>query len=180
LVLRDRRITVGPISSPERPTVGLMADPNIPVATIERIDDDYFIRSSGAIRVNDVTTTNKLLVDGDRIALSQRCRMKFHLPNPASTTAVLILSGARLGRADIRQVILMDRDVLIGPSGGNHIPAEFLDETIAMFAQNGKLMCKTAKKVIVDDKPAGSSAGIPVDKQIRIGQMSFVLTKVKQ
>jgi hypothetical protein len=180
LVLRDRRITVGPISSPERPTVGLMADPNIPVATIERIDDDYFIRSSGAIRVNDVTTTNKLLVDGDRIALSPRCRMKFHLPNPASTTAVLILSGARLGRADIRQVILMDRDVLIGPSGGNHIPAEFLDETIAMFAQNGKLMCKTAKKVIVDDKPAGSSAGIPVDKQIRIGQMSFVLTKVKQ
>ena len=171
LVLRDSRVTVGPVSSSARPTIGLMADPNIPVATIERADDDYFIRSSRPIHVNNVATTNKLLVDGDRIALSSRCRMKFHLPNPASTTAILVLSGARLGRADIRNVILMDRDILIGSSGGNHILAESLDETVALFAQNDRLLCKASKKVLVDDKPVGSTAGIPVDKQIRIGQM---------
>ena len=180
LVLRDKRITVGPVSSSERPTVGLMADPNIPVATIERVEDDYFIRSTGPIRVNDMMTTNKLLADGDRIALSSRCRFKFHLPNPASTTAMLILSGARLGRADIRQVVLMDRDILVGSAGGNHIPAESLDETVAMFAQNGRLLCKTKNKILVNDQPVGSAAGLPVDKQIRIGQMSFVLTKVKE
>jgi len=180
LVLRDGRITVGPVSSSARPTVGLMADPNIPVATIERAEDDYFIRSSSPIRVNDVTTTNKLLVDGDRIALSPRCRMKFHIPNPASTTAILVLSGARLGRADIRQVILMDRDILIGPSAGNHILAEFLDETVAMYAQNGRLLCKAGEKVLVNDKPISSTASLPVDKQIRIGQISFVLTKIKE
>ena len=106
--------------------------------------------------------------------------MKFHLPNQASTTAVLDLSGARLGRADIRNVILMDRDILIGPSAGNHIPAEFLDETVTIFAQNDRLLCKTGNKVLVDNKPAGPAAGIPVDKQIRIGQMSFVLTNLKQ
>jgi len=156
-----------------------MADPNIPVATIERAEDDYFIRSSSPIRVNDVTTTNKLLIDGDRIALSPRCRMKFHIPNPASTTAMLVLSGARLGRADVRHIILMDRDILIGPSGGNHILAESLDETVTIYAQNGRLLCKAAEKVLVDDKPVGSAASLAVDKQIRIGQISFVLTKVK-
>ncbi len=179
-VLRDARITVGPVSSSARPTVGLMADPNIPVATIERAEDDYFIRSSSPVRVNDVTTTNKLLVDGDRIALSQRCGMKFNIPNPASTTATLSLSSARLGRADVRRIILMERDVLIGPTAGNHIRAEFLDETVALFAQNGRLLCKAKERILVDDKPVSSTAGLPIDKQIRIGQISLVLTALKE
>jgi predicted transcriptional regulator len=179
LVLRDSSITIGPISSSARPTVGLMADPNIPVATIERVQDDYFIRSSSPIRVNDITTNNKLLVDGDRIVLSPRCRMKFHIPNPASTTAVLTLSGARLGRADIRQIILMDRDILIGPAAGNHILAEFLEKTIAIYTQHNRLLCRASEKVLVDDKPVGSTGGLTIDKQIRIGQISFVITKQK-
>ena len=179
-VLRDGRITVGPVSSSARPTVGLMADPNLPVATIERVEDDYFIRSSKPVRVNDATTTNKLLIDGDRIALSPRCRMKFNIPNPASTTAILSLSRARLGRADVRQIILMDRDILIGPTAGNHILAEFLDETVALFAQNGRLLCKTKERILVDDKPVSSTAYLPINKQIRIGQISLVLTELKE
>ena len=177
LVLRDRCVTVGPISSSARPTVGLMAAPNIPVATIERVQDDYFIRSTSPIRVNDVATTNKLLVDGDRIVLSPRATMKFHIPNPASTTAILDLSGARLGRADIRRIILMDRDILIGPAVGNHILAEPLERTVAIYAQNNRLLCKAGENVLIDDVPVGSTAGLAVDKQLRIGQISFVLTK---
>lgn len=178
LVLRDSKVTIGPVSSSAQPLVGLMADPNLPAATIERIDDDYFIRSSSPIKVNDTTVTNKLLADGDRIALSSRCSMKFHIPNPASTTAVLQLTGTRLGRADIRDVILMGRDILIGQSRGHHITAQSLDETITMYAQNGKLLCKTREKVLVNDSPISSNEGIPVDKQVRIGQISFVITKI--
>ena len=179
LVVRDNKVTVGPISSSAQPVIGLMADPNLPVVTIERVEDDYFIHSSSPIKVNDTTVTDKLLVDGDRIALSSRCSMKFHIPNPASTTAVLQLSGSRLGRADIREVILMGRDILIGQTRGHHITAQSLDETITMYAQNGKLLCKAKEKVFVNDSPIDSSEGIPVDKQIRIGQISFVITKIK-
>jgi hypothetical protein len=178
-VLRDASITVGPISSSARPTVGLMVDPHIPAVTIERSEDDYFIRSSSPVRVNDAMTTNKLLVDSDRISLSPRCGMKFNIPNPASTTATLSLPSARLGRADVRRIILMDRDILIGPNEGSHILAESLDQTIALFAQNGKLFCKAKDKILIDDKPASSRAGLPVDKQIRIGQISLVITELK-
>ncbi len=179
-VLRDASITVGPISSSARPTVGLMVDPNIPAVTIERSEDDYFIRSSSPVRVNDATTTNKLLVDSDRISLSPRCGMKFNIPNPASTTATLSLPSARLGRADVRRIILMDRDILIGPNEGSHILAESLDQTIALFTQNGQLLCKAKDKILVNDKPVSSRAGLPVDKQIRIGQISLVLTELKE
>ena len=178
-VLRDGCVTVGPVSSSARPTVGLMAEPNLPVATIERAEDDYFIRSSKPVRVNDTTTTNKLLVDGDRIALSPRCWMKFNIPNPASTTAILSLSRARLSRGDIRQIILMDRDILVGPTLGNHILAEFLEETVALFSQNGRLLCKAKERMLIDDKPAGSTDSLPIGKHIRIGQLSLVLTEMK-
>jgi len=179
-VLRDASITVGPISSSARPTVGLMVDPNLPAVTIERSEDDYFIRSSSPVLVNDVTTTNKLLVDADRINLSPRCGMKFNIPNPASTTATLSLPSARLGRADVRRIILMDRDILIGPTEGSHILAESLDETIALFTQNGRLLCRAKDKIMVDDRQVSTTAGLPVNKQIRIGQISLVLTELKE
>jgi hypothetical protein len=179
-VLRDAGITVGPVSSSARPTVGLMVDPNLPAITIERSDDDYFIKSSSPVRVNDATTTNKLLVDSDRISLSPRCAMKFNIPNPASTTATLSLPGTRLGRADVRKIILMDRDILIGPNEGSHILAESLDETVALFTQNGRLLCRTKDKILVDDKTVSSTTGLPLNKQIRIGQISLVLTELKE
>jgi hypothetical protein len=179
-VLRDSRITVGPVSSSARPTVGLMVDPNMPAITIERSEDDYFIKSSSPVRVNDVTTTNKLLVDSDRINLSPRCGMKFNIPNPASTTATLSIPGTRLGRADVRRIILMDRDILIGSTEGSHILAESLDETVALFTQNGQLHCKAKDKILVDEKTVSSTSGLPFDKQIRIGQISLVLTELKE
>jgi hypothetical protein len=179
MVLRDGRVTMGPISSSARPTVGLMADPNLPIATIERADDDYFVRSSSPIRVNDIATSNKLLANGDRIGLSPRCGMKFGIPNPASTTATLTLSSARLGRADVRKIILMDRDILIGPNVGSHILAEALEETVTLFVQNGRLLCKARQGILVDDKPVGSTAGLPIEKHVRIGRLSLVLTELK-
>jgi hypothetical protein len=179
IILCDDSITVGPVSSSARPTVGLMVDPNMPAVTIERSEDDYFIKSSSPVRVNDATTTNKLLVDSDRINLSPRCTMKFNIPNPASTTATLSLPGTKLGRADVRRIILMDRDILIGPSEGSHILAESLDETIALFAQNGRLLCGTKDKILVDDKTVNSTAGLPLNEQITIGQISLVLTELK-
>ena len=179
-VLRDSKITVGPISSSARPAVGLMVDPNMPSVTIERSDDDYFIRSSSPVRVNDVATTDKLLVDSDRINLSPRCGMKFNIPNPASTTATLSLPAAKLGRADIRRIILMDRDILIGSTQGSHVLAESLNETVALFVQNGLLHCKAKDRIMVDDKTVNSMSGLPFDKQISIGQISMVLTELKE
>jgi len=180
IVLRDGRVTVGPVSSSARPMVGLMADPNLPVATIERSEEDYFVRSSSPISVNGTATTDKLLADGDRIALSPRCVLRFNVPNPASTTATLSLASGRLGRGDVRRIILMDRDILVGPSTGDHIVAESLNETMAMFIQNGRLVCKSKAGMLVDDRPARPGTPLPLEKQIRIGQVSLVLTELKE
>ncbi len=177
LVYRNARITVGPISSSARPTLGLMAEPDLPVVSIERVDGDYFARSDKTIDVNGQAVREKLLADGDAIALSPRCRLRFRLPNAASTTALLMLSGARLGRPDIRHIILMGRDILVGPYTNNHVQTEHLDETVTFFVQNERLLCRASQPVSVDERPMQPSVGLTVDTPIRIGTLSMVLAK---
>jgi len=176
-VVRNNSVSIGPISSSARPDVGLMAPPNMPVATIQRQDEDYFIRSADPIGVDDKMVSEKLLADGDKIALSHRCRMKFNLPNAASNTATLLLSSAKMARPDINHVILMDRDILIGPGIGNHIRSNSNsnEKSLALFVRDGRMYCRTQDNVIVDGKEFDSRNGLPLDTPIKIGRMSVVL-----
>ena len=47
--------------------LGLMAEPNLPAISIERVDADYFVRSQSAVRVNGESVTEKLLAERDGI-----------------------------------------------------------------------------------------------------------------
>ncbi|MCL5281969.1 MAG: hypothetical protein M1376_18905 [Planctomycetes bacterium] len=178
IVFREARVTVGPISSSARPMLALMADPSLPVIMIERMEGDYFIRSETPVEVNGQAVTEKLLADGDRITLSPRCSIRFHLPNPASTTAVLTVSGARLSRPDIKQLILMDRDILIGPYANDHIRTEQLKEPVALFAQNGRLLCRAKESILVDGRGFDSNVGLAMDKRVEIGKVSLVVARL--
>jgi hypothetical protein len=179
LVFREALVTLGSISSSARPTLGLMAEPDLPTVAIERVDSDYFLHADKPIEVNGEVVKEKLLADGDRLVLSPKCRMRFGLPNPASTTAVLTLSGARLSRPDIRQIILMGRDILAGPYTNNHIQTEQLEKTITFFAQNDRLLCRAEAPVAVGDQPMQSGEGLTLDTPIRVGPLSMVLVKFR-
>jgi hypothetical protein len=178
VVFRDSRVTVGPISSSGRPLLALIADPNLPLVCLERVDGDYFIRSQTPVDVNGQAVTEKLLADGDRIALSSRCRIQFHLPNPASTTAVLTVTGARLSRPDIRQIILMDRDILVGPYANNHIRTEHVKDPIALFAQNGRLLCRAHESIFVDGREFDPNVGLAVNRPVKVGRLSMVVARL--
>ena len=178
LVIPKQALTVGPISSSTRPDLGLLVNPHLPSVTIEREDEDYFLTSSETISVDNAATTRKLLNDGDRIRLSDKCRIKFNLPNAASTTATLVLSGARLPRPDINYVILMDREILIGPGCNNHIRAASLQNTVALTLQKGRLMCKNAQKQMIDSQPVAAGTSLPMNRPVKLDRLSLVLAEL--
>ena len=178
LVISGRRVTVGPISSMHRPDLGLLADANLPVISVERTDEgDYFLACQQPVEVNDRPVTGKLLADGDKIALSPRCRLRFRLPTPASTTAVLELSTARMPQADIRRVILMDRELVIGPGGAAHVRADDLPGRAVLQPGDGKLMCRTECELTRDRRPMDVAEGIPFDSPVRIGPLGMVINR---
>jgi len=176
VVFRQRRITIGTASSSRPIDLVLMAEPGLPAATVERVDEDYFLTAEQPVRVNDKPTAKKLLTSGDQIALSPRCRLKFSVPSPASTSAVLRLSGTRLPRSDARQVILLDREIILGPGSSAHIRAEQLSKPAILHIREGRLLCRAADPVTVDDRPMDVRMGIPLNAHIRVGSVSLVIT----
>jgi len=179
LVVRDRVVTIGPVSSSARPAVGLVASADIPVARIERHDDEYFLRSDERVSIGNRTVGQKLLSDGDKIALSDRCRMRFNIPNAASNTATLHLSSARMTRPDITSVILMDRDILVGPTVGDHIRTGAVSDSIAFFVRDGRIFCRTKDRIHTGTSEHDCRQGLPVDQPVRIGSLNVVIVTQK-
>ncbi len=177
LVVCKSQVTVGPISSSQPPDVGLIAEPNLRNILIERTDEDYFLHSESPISVNDKMVTEKLLADSDSIALSPRCRFKFRLPNPASTTALLALSAGHLPRADVRQILLPDREILIGPQSNCHIPTALLAEPVLLHWQNGQWFCRTKEPVLAGAAAIPRQQGLPLGTPLKTGPLSMVITE---
>jgi hypothetical protein len=178
-VLRSPVVRVGSVSSSDVPDLGLIAEPALPGATISRADEgDYFVRGA-TIAVNDqaVGQKGKLLTAGDRVALSPRCRMTFLHPSPASTSAVLDLSGARYPRSEVRRAILLDRDLIIGPGNGTHVRVEHASENIVLHVRSGRLFVESKQPVEVNGSPLDRASGIPLGAHVKVGAVSFVVSR---
>jgi hypothetical protein len=181
LVFRDPLVTIGPVSSSRAPDLGLIAEPGLPVATVERVEDDYFLRAPVAAALGGgggEAGGSRLLAAGDRITLSPRCRLTFALPNRASTSAVLDLTGARHPRADVRRVVLLDRDLVIGPGAAAHVRADHAAEPLVLHVRGGRLCCETkpGSAVAVDGRPMDRHVGIPMNAHVQASGISFVIT----
>jgi len=180
VVVRKRCVTVGPISAPQRPDVGLLAEAALPVVEFARIDEDYFVSADTPLLVNNAPFTRKLLSNGDTIALSARGRLKFAMPNAASATAVVRMAGLRLPSGDAREVILLDHALVIGPGAAAHIRMDALTAPIVLHVHDGRLVCRSGPEVIVGDHALGHGRGIPLDAHVRIGGASFTMTGMPQ
>ena len=178
LVVRPANVSVGPGSSSRRVDVGLLAEAGLATFDIERADGDYFLASQQAVTVNDRPATRKLLAHEDKIVLSPRCRLKFLMPSAASTTGILELSSARLPKGDARRVILMDRDLVIGPGNGAHIRADHLSGPAVLHWRNGRLVCRAQDIVAVDGQPPDPAVGLGLDTRVQIGNLSMMITGV--
>jgi hypothetical protein len=176
LVVRSPVVKVGPISSSVLPDVALVADATAPSVSIERMEDDYFLRAPSPVALNDRPATEGLLGGDDRIGLSPRCRFTFALPHAASTTAVLDLVGARYPRGDVRRVILLDRDLVLGPGSTSHVRVPGLASPIVLNLRNG--MLRPSVEALVGDRPLGAGEGIPVGTPVTAGGASFVISRV--
>ena len=179
LVHRGARVSIGPISSSRRPDVGVMGEAGMPVVTIVRTDEDYFLQADPPVQLNQRAATNELLHHGDRIALAPRCRMKFLRPNAASTSAVIALTGAQLGRKDVRHVAMMDRELVIGPGPSAHIRGPGLDGQVVLYLRDNRLHCRSEAPVMVGGRPVDMVGGIPMDTPVRAGDTSFVITEAR-
>jgi hypothetical protein len=148
--------------------LALMTEATAPTVTITRSDEDYFLSSAVAVGVNDRPVFSKLLCDGDCVAVGPRCRMVFRRPNAASASAVLEISGARLGGAgDARRVILMDREIIFGDAASAHVRTREVRGPAVLLASGGRLSLKAE----------GALAEVCAGEHVRVGGLGLVVTE---
>jgi hypothetical protein len=170
LVLRQPMVRIGPISGSMPADVAVMCEPGAAPLTIERVEDDYFLRTGNLGK-------GKLLASDDRLDLSPRCRLKFLVPNKVSTTAVLDLTGARLPRMEIRRIILMDQDLIIGPNSTSHVQAGAMSESMVLHVRQDRLYCQTHLPVMVKDEVADLSKPLPMGESVKTDGLCFAVTR---
>jgi hypothetical protein len=165
--------------SASRPTdLPLIVAAGSPMLTLSRSDDDYFLSSSSALAVNDRAVRSKLLASGDRIAVGPRGRVEFRRPNAASGTAVLRVSGARLPWGGVREVLLMDREIILGSSTAAHVRVgECRAPVILQSTAGGQMLCRAEETVVIDGRACGRSASVPEGAQVVVGSASFVIRR---
>ncbi len=178
LVVGNPRFIAGPVSHSNRPDIGFIMPPNHPIASFQRLDEDYMLESESAIKINDQSLDRKLLIDGDRIELSNKCRFRFHKTNPASQTAMLSLTSAKLPIPDVRHIILMDKDIIIGPHASSHIQTDLIQENLVFFLKNGQLTVRTKQAIVVGNHEIQAEEGLKMNCPIRIGTLTVVLKQL--
>ena len=102
--------------------------------------------------------------------------MSFNLPSAASTTAVLDLTGCRYPATDIRRVILLDRDVILGAGLATHIRVEDAEENVILHVRDNRLFCESKLPVEVNGAPMDRISGIAIDAHVKVGSVSFVVS----
>jgi len=90
---------------------------------------------------------------------------------------VLDLAGARLPGAAIRQVLLLDREIILGPGSSAHVRVDDLTAPVVLQRRGDGLFCRSAAEVSVDNKPAGNAADIPVGAHVSVGSLHFVVAR---
>lgn len=179
LVLRGQSCRLGPAGTSRSPDVPLMTAPDAPTVTLVRSDDAYLLTGPRPATVNSSEATHALLADGDRIGLGPRCRIQFRQPSPASVTAVLHVTGARLPWGSVRQVVLMGRELVIGPSANAHVRTRDSAAQVVLHArQDGRLLCRSIEPLVIEGRLVPNDAEVTAGTHVTAGPTGFAIEPV--
>ena len=123
LVLAEPQVTIGTTSS-RKSGIGAAADVVLQtegggLITVQRSGEDYLAQSAEPFVVNDRSSRQHLLSNGDTMEVGKRGRLKFLRSVSASDSAVLRVTGSKMKQRQIRSIVLMGDSLVFGPTSGH-------------------------------------------------------------
>jgi len=124
LVLTQSQVTIGTTSSSRVSGKNGGADVVLQtegggLITVQRSGEDYLAQSTEPFVVNDRSSRQHLLSNGDTIEVGKRGRLKFLRSVSASDSAVLRITGSKMKQRQIRSIVLMGDSLVFGPTSGH-------------------------------------------------------------
>lgn len=174
LVCLHHRLSIG--QPGRRVDIALMAELARLHAWIERSGDTYLLRSVRPCVVNGGAIGEQaLLSDGDEIILGQGVRLLFRRPNPLSSTARLDIESRQRFAFGGDAVLLMGRDLAVGPQASSHVVAPRWDRQVTLYRREDELWCRMAGEFEVDGRPSSGQARLSTSSRIKAEGLSMAL-----
>ncbi|MEM9417599.1 MAG: hypothetical protein AAGA25_00920 [Planctomycetota bacterium] len=109
------------LGASERCTLPLIASESVPRITFTRDEEGHLVQGASDLAVNQQPTTHALLTHQDRLGVGPRIKLRYLRANAASQTAVLELTAGRFTTPNLRRVVLLSGELLVGPHRGCHL-----------------------------------------------------------
>ena len=171
-VLRMESIQIGNRIADRRPDLSVLSSERLPAFSIDRCQDDYFLRSEQTpININGKPMRSKLLSNNDRIQLGRTCTLNFTMPCSASTSACMEISGAKFSGGSPKKVILLDNALVIAPNAAAHIHSRLISHRYVVFVRNNRLLARPIHQT------SDQSIEIEFDTPTDIGGVRIVAKK---
>ena len=145
-------------------------------ATIERTGGDYLIDSDSDVEVGGRKAKRKLLSADESLGFGRRCRVRFRLPNPASTSAVLELNGPQLERQDVRRIVLLDDALIAGPAKTSHVVASSVETPCVLLHQDGEFFLR--RGIVSQRGKREAAQPIRPGESVELAGARFTLTPI--
>ena len=171
MLLRGNSISIGTPGIASNSTIVLQTEGLTSQIQISRDGEDYFVSSTGGLRVNNVLADRHILTSGDVITVGARGRLKFLRPVAASNSAVLIVQGAKLKRRDIRGIVLVDDAVVFGDSGC-HFSVPNLPRRVILRPSDH------AQEFLIHEKGSSCKYRLTYDESKTIAGVGFTLSPI--
>jgi tetratricopeptide (TPR) repeat protein len=179
LILQAPRVSIGRVGSTSRPDLALTADLAGYHAEISRSGEDYFVTAiQGDVRVGGRKVQKKLLTDDDALELGKRCRIRFGQPTSMSATALLDLRKGMRIEGDVKTIVLLDDNLIVGPGANCHIRAPMLNSRFLIQKGKDGLLCRAEQGIVVDGKDSGLDVEIQPGTRLQVEDLTFTVTGV--
>ena len=176
LLLTQDRVTLGRAGSSARPDIPLSADIDGVHAEVLRVDGDYFVVARGDVKVGGRSVERHLLADGDELCLGRRTRLKFRLPTSLSSTAMLELASGLRVSGDVKKVVLVDENVLLGSGSDCHVQAREANGRVVLSVDGQEFRLKAPEPIVVNGELRSVEERIPLGVAVEAGSLTFTIT----
>ena len=179
LVCLDDHVTLGQPTPGGQIALPIMADISRRHAVIRRDGGAYVLEPVQETYLDgNKLTGSAVLTGGNVIQLGSGVRIKFSKPHALSSTARLDIESGHKTQPTADAILLMADSLLIGPSNHCHIRARDWTEDAILYRSKDEILCRTAGKLTVDNRPARIPASVTPGARIEGEEFSLCAEKV--
>lgn len=180
LVCLKSEIVIGRSGPGGAADVPLQADVSRRHAKITRVENGYVLEPlNGRVAVGgQLVVAERLLAEGDEIALGESVKLRFSKPHVLSASARLELASGHRTQPFADAVILMAESCVLGPGWRNHVTCREWSSDVVLYRSEERLMFRASDSVEIDGKRAEGRAEVAAGSRIVGGDFSFSLEAV--